>query len=176
VDDGFGLGMACDGPDSDLCTDDVMTCDGCTLGPDTLEICNGLDDNCNGVIDSDCEIGGCMPTLLVTGSTPSNPNCVDFPVEAGSTGTITYPCQGGPVSATLGSVTFSGSVTNGNVSLSGTVQFVGPDGCFWQADHFINGSIPAGTVQYFYQETLLTTPPGNCWSPCTETGTVKIDW
>jgi hypothetical protein len=175
-DNGFSLGAACDGGDSDLCSDDVITCDGCTLGPDLLEVCNGLDDNCNGEIDSDCEEGGCSPTLLVTGSVPSSPQCIDFPVEAGSTGVINYPCEGGMVSATLGSITFTGSVTNGNVSLFGTVQFTGPDGCLWQADHFIEGSIPAGTVSYFYSETLLTMPQGDCWSPCTETGTVDINW
>lgn len=176
IDNGFGIGMACDGPDSDECLDDVMTCEGCTLGDDTLEVCNGIDDNCNGIIDSDCEMGDCSPTLLVTGSVPSSPNCVDFPVEAGSTGTINYPCEGGPVSATLGGIAFSGTVTNGDVSLHGVVQFVGPDGCDWQADHYIQGSIPGGTVQYFYDETLLTMPQGDCWFPCTETGTVDIDW
>jgi hypothetical protein len=176
ADNGFHLGEACDGPDSDLCGDDVMTCGGCSLGTNTVEICNGFDDNCNGEVDSDCEIGSCSPTLLVTGSTPSSPGCVDFPVEAGSTGIINYPCAGGMVTATLGSITFSGTVENGIVSLFGTVQFVGPDGCFWQADHFIDGSIPAGTVQYFYSETLLTMPQGDCWSPCTEVGTVEISW
>ncbi len=176
IDNGFGLGEACDGPDNDSCFDDVMTCAGCTLGPDILETCNGVDDNCNGEIDSDCDVGSCSPTLLVTGSVPSSPGCVDFPVEAGSTGVINYPCEGGMVTATLGSISFSGSVTNGTVSLFGTAQFVGPDGCLWQADHFIDGSIPAGTISYFYQETLLTQPPFGCWSPCTETGTVDIDW
>ena len=176
IDEGFGLGSACDGPDNDLCMDDVVTCAGCSLGPDITEVCNGIDDNCNGTIDSDCEEGDCTPTLLVTGSVPSDPNCVDFPVEAGSTGTINYPCEGGVVSANLGGVPFTGTVTNGNVSLSGSVVFVGPDGCTWQADHSITGWIPSGTLTYFYDETLLTTPPGNCWSPCTETGTVDIDW
>jgi hypothetical protein len=176
VDNGFGIGEACDGPDTDVCLDDVRTCDGCSAGPNNLEICNGVDDNCNGVIDSDCEMGGCSPTLLVTGSVPSSPNCVDFPVEAGSKGVITYPCTGGMVSATLGNIAFSGTVSDGNVQLSGTEQIVGPDGCTWRNDHFISGSIPNGTLEYFYQETLLTMPGFGCWSPCTETGTVDIDW
>lgn len=177
VDEGFGLGQACDGADSDVCADDVMTCNGCTLGDDTLEVCNGFDDNCNGVVDSDCEVGDCSPTLLVTGSTPSNPNCVDFPVMAGSTGAINYPCEGGMVTANLDNITFTGTVTaQGDVNLTGTVLFIGPDGCDWQADHSITGSIPGGTVQYFYNETLLTTPQGNCWFPCTEIGTVAIQW
>jgi hypothetical protein len=176
TDEGFGLGQACDGPDSDLCLDDVLTCDGCSLGPDAVEVCNGVDDNCNGIIDSDCEQGGCSPTLLVTGSEPSNPGCIDFPVEAGSTGVIQYPCEGGPVTATLGAIEFTGSVQDGVVSLFGTAQLIGPDGCLWQTDHFIDGTIASGTVQYFYDEILLTEPPDGCWSPCTETGTVDIDW
>ncbi len=176
IDNGFGIGEACDGPDGDFCFDDVMTCNGCSEGPDVLEVCNGVDDNCNGTIDADCDVGGCSPTLLVTGSVPSDPGCVDLPVEAGSTGVINYPCEGGPVSATLGGIEFTGTVMNGQVFLSGTVQVIGPDGCLWQLDHFITGSIPAGTVEYSYQETLLTSPPNDCWFPCTETGTVDIDW
>lgn len=176
VDEDFGIGSACDGPDADACADDVMTCGGCTAGPDLLETCNGVDDDCDGIVDADCDSGGCEPTLLVTGSTPSSPSCIDFPVEPGSSGTITYPCEGGPVTATLGSITFIGSVSGGEVFLSGTAEVVGPDGCLWRNDHFITGSIPAGTLDYFYEETLLTSPPGDCWSPCTETGTVSITW
>jgi hypothetical protein len=176
IDNGFNIGAACDGPDSDFCLDDVLTCDGCTLGPSEIEICNGIDDNCNGTIDADCEVGDCQPTLLVTGSTPSSPDCIDFPVEEGSTGGIQYPCGGGPVSATLGSIPFSGSVANGFVSLSGTVVITGPDGCLWQTNHFIDGSISSGSLTYFYEEILLSPNPGNCWQPCTETGVVEVDW
>ena len=175
IDNGFGLGQACDGPDSDLCADDEMTCDGCSLGEDNLETCNGVDDNCNTIIDADCDFGDCQPELLVTGSTPSSPDCIDFPVEAGSTGTIQYPCTGGPVSAVLGGIPFTGSVDNGYVTLSGTDQQIGPDGCLWQLDHTIDGWIPSGTVEYSYFETLLDNWPW-CWSPCTEVGTVDIHW
>src|SRR5262249_10597256 len=135
IDEPFHLGMACDGPDSDLCLDDVMTCDGCSKGPDNHEVCNGIDDNCNGIVDADCDSGDCQPKLTVTGSVPSSPNCVDFPVMAGSAGVIEYPCGGGPVKATLGAISFTGSVTNGFVTLDGK-QIIGPgqspDGCTWQ--------------------------------------------
>jgi hypothetical protein len=177
IDNGFGLGQPCDGPDSDSCLDDVMSCDGCSLGDDNPEVCNGVDDNCNGTIDADCDFGDCQPGLLVTGSTPSSPDCIDFPVEAGSTGVIQYPCTGGPVSAVLGSIPFSGSVSSsGQLFLSGTEQNIGPDGCLWRMDHYIEGSLPSGTLTYSYTETLLTTPPGNCWWPCTEVGTVEVQW
>jgi hypothetical protein len=180
TDEDFGLGGACDGSDSDLCADDIMTCAGCTVGPDTLEVCNGFDDNCNGIIDSDCEVGNCQPTLIVTGSTPSDPGCIDFPVEAGSTGTIEYPCGGGPVTAQLGSVSFTGSVTNGFVSLDGTAIIPGnqsPDGCTWKTSHHIQGVIGSGMLAYSYSEMVIIIPPGvSCWQPCTEVGDVKIDW
>jgi hypothetical protein len=176
IDDGFGLGSACDGADSDACFDDLVTCQGCTLGDDILEVCNGFDDNCNGIIDQDCEVGSCSPTLDVTGSVPSNPNCINFPISKGSTGVINYPCSGGMVTAVLDGVPFSGQVANGEVFLFGANEFVGPDGCDWRAEHTIQGSIPSGTVSYFYDEILLTTPQGDCWFPCTETGTVEIEW
>ncbi|RLB54267.1 MAG: hypothetical protein DRI90_20400 [Deltaproteobacteria bacterium] len=175
IDNGFGLGQACDGFDSDFCFDDEMTCDGCSLGPNNDETCNGIDDNCNGITDSDCDFGDCQPSLLVTGSTPSSPNCINFPVEKGSTGMIQYPCTGGPVAAVLGSISFTGAVNNGQVLLTGTEQLIGPDNCLWQMDHEIQGSISSGTLSYSYWETLLSPPPG-CWSPCTEVGAVAVQW
>jgi hypothetical protein len=175
IDEGFHLGEPCDDPDSDLCLDSVITCDGCSKSPDTLEFCNGVDDNCNGIVDADCDVGDCQPSLEVTGSTPSSPSCVDFPVEKGSMGIIQYPCTGGPVTAQLGSVTFSGSVNGGIVSLDGIVNFTGPDGCLWQAAHHISGAIASGQLSYAYAEKLLNPMPG-CWNPCTEVGTVKITW
>ncbi len=177
VDEGFGLGEACDGADSDLCKDDVMTCAGCSRGPDTLEVCNGVNDDCDGIIDSDCEAGSCSPTLNVTGSQPSEPSCVDFPVQRGSAGTINYPCGGGPVTATLGSVSFSGSVDGGFVSLEGT-EIIGsdrsPDGCVWQTGHRIFGDVSSGMLSYEYTEIFIEGV--NCWRPCTESGTVALSW
>ena len=177
IDDGFHIGEACDGPDTDLCLDDVMSCDGCSMGPNKVEICNGLDDNCNGIIDADCEVGDCKPTLEVTGSTPSSPNCIDFPVEKGSMGAIEYPCGGGPVTAQLGSIQFSGSVKNGVVSLDGTAIVPAPDGCLWKTSHHISGTINQGQLNYSYSEEVFDMQGQPfCWSPCTETGTVKIKW
>jgi hypothetical protein len=176
TDEPFGLGAPCDGADSDLCLDDLMTCDGCSLGPDTLEICNGVDDNCNGIIDADCEVGDCQPTLEVTDSTPSSPTCIDFPVEAGSMGTIHYPCAGGSVTATLGAIEFTGSVVDGMVSLDGEATVVGPDNCLWRTTHHIGGQVSSGTLSYSYAEELLTPDWPGCWMPCTETGEVKVTW
>lgn len=177
VDEDFGLGQACDGPDLDACFDDVVVCGGCSAGPTNQETCNGLDDNCNGTIDADCDFGDCQPSLLVTGSVPSNPNCIDFPIGKGSQGTIQFPCTGGPVSATLDGVPMTGSVTNGFVNLSGISTFPGPDGCTWQATHSISGFLPSGNINYMYKEMVIMKPNGvTCWQPCTETGTVKVEY
>ena len=177
IDEDFRVGEACDGPDSDLCADDVMTCSGCTSGPSELESCNGKDDDCDGVVDADCETGSCQPTLVVTGSTPSDPGCVDFPVERSSRGGIAYPCGGGSVRANLGSVAFMGSVANGDVFLTGT-RIIGvnesPDDCVWQTDHLIQGNVSSGALTYSYSEHVVSGV--NCWSPCTEVGTIEIQW
>jgi len=175
IDEGFHLGEPCDDPDTDLCLDSVITCAGCSSSPDNLETCNGVDDNCNGIVDADCDVGDCQPALEVTGSTPSSPNCIDFPVEKGSTGVIEYPCAGGPVTAQLGSVFFSGSVVGGVVSLDGTVTITGPDGCLWKTTHHISGTISSGQLSYSYAEAVVNPKPF-CWQPCTEVGTVKVNW
>jgi hypothetical protein len=176
IDEPFGVGLPCDGPDSDECEDDIMSCAGCSLGDPNVELCNGIDDNCNGIIDADCEIGDCQPTLVVTGSTPSSPGCVDFPVVAGSEGVIQFPCGGGVVTASLGAVDFTGSVVNGQVSLDGTAIVIGPDECTWQTFHHISGNLYAGELTYSYAEEVISVDIGQCWSPCTEVGEVEIEW
>jgi hypothetical protein len=177
IDEGFGLGSTCDGPDTDLCADDTMTCDGCSAGSNNLETCNGVDDNCNGEVDSDCDSGDCQPTLEVTGSMPSSPNCIDFPVMPGSNGVIQYPCGGGPVTANLGEIQFTGFVSGGFVSLDGEQIFPpgeSPDNCTWRMTHHIEGTISQGVVSYSYAEMVVS--GFNCWQPCTEVGTVKVNW
>jgi hypothetical protein len=72
IDNGFHIGEACDGPDLDYCKRGTMQC--ATLyssecvgdAPYTPEICNGLDDNCDGRVDEDWDFfndpnncGGC---------------------------------------------------------------------------------------------------------------------
>lgn len=175
IDDGFHLGEACDDSDNDLCMDSVITCEGCSKSPDTIETCNGTDDNCNGIVDADCDVGDCEPALVVTGSVPSSPNCIDFPVEKGSKGTLQYPCSGGAVTAQLGSVTFNGTVVGGVVSLDGVAFVNGPDGCLWKTSHHIEGVVNGGQLDYSYTEAVVKPDP-NCWQPCTETGTIEIQW
>jgi hypothetical protein len=63
TDEGLGLGVACDGPDTDLCKEGVNVCDGvggvtCSDATgNSVEICNGFDDDCNGTIDDGFPVG-----------------------------------------------------------------------------------------------------------------------
>ncbi len=183
-----GTSRAC-GSSVGACKPGIETCNGGVFGScqgetgPKLEACNGIDENCNGTInDCDPGAGTCTPTLTVTGSTPSSPGCVDFPVSKGSQGSLTYTCPGtgGAVTAVLGGVTFQGTVTNNVVSLDGfhtTSPPNTPDGCTWQEHHHIQGSIPSGRVDYSYSEMVIARPAGAmCWSPCTEVGTIAITW
>ena len=58
--DVVGVGEPCDGVDSDFCSEGTLACSGegglfCDDPGDNLEICgNGLDDDCDGIIDEDC--------------------------------------------------------------------------------------------------------------------------
>lgn len=183
-----GTTRAC-GSSVGACKPGIETCSGgafgsCqgAIGPKP-EGCNGIDENCNGTInDCDPGAGTCTPTLTVTGSTPSSPSCIDFPVSKGSHGSLTYTCpgSGGAVTAVLDGITFHGTVTNNVVSLDAittTPPSQSPDGCTWQEHHHIQGSIPSGHVDYSYSEMVIAQPAGAmCWSPCTETGTVAITW
>ncbi|MBK9034015.1 MAG: hypothetical protein IPL61_22560 [Myxococcales bacterium] len=63
VDEGFNLGAACDGPDTDACAEGVLVCGagGVAVCNDatgsTVELCNGLDDDCQGGVDNGFPVG-----------------------------------------------------------------------------------------------------------------------
>lgn len=58
IDEGLTTGAPCDGPDADQCLDDMTICNasgavvcGDTSGDDDAELCNGMDDDCDGTMD-----------------------------------------------------------------------------------------------------------------------------
>ncbi len=64
IDNGFNVGQACDGPDTDSCSEGVLACNGSgtdTVCSDatgnTVETCNGLDDDCDGTEDDGFNLG-----------------------------------------------------------------------------------------------------------------------
>ena len=63
IDEGFDVGGQCDGGDSDSCKEGIIMCDGAGAAVcgdatgDSLEMCNGLDDDCIGGIDNGYDVG-----------------------------------------------------------------------------------------------------------------------
>jgi hypothetical protein len=63
LDEGYSLGVACDGSDGDLCKDGVVTCSvsGGTVCSDDatakVERCNGVDDDCDLLVDEGYAVG-----------------------------------------------------------------------------------------------------------------------
>ena len=63
TDEGFDVGGQCDGGDSDSCKEGMIMCDGAgaavcgDVTGDSLEMCNGLDDDCLGGIDNGYDVG-----------------------------------------------------------------------------------------------------------------------
>ena len=96
TDEGLGLGMPCDGPDTDACVEGVRICaaNGTTTCSDTTssttETCNGLDDDCAGGVDNGypvnqtCTVG--VGACARTGTTMCNAagNGVVCSVSAGT--------------------------------------------------------------------------------------------
>jgi hypothetical protein len=109
VDDGFVLGVACDGPDADLCDEGSSMCDAsggvaCSDSTgDSVETCNGTDDDCDGNIDEGnpgggvacagaTDVGGCISrTACVSGSLICRGTFVATSGAAGNPGTPTQP-------------------------------------------------------------------------------------
>jgi MYXO-CTERM domain-containing protein len=63
TDEGFAVGLACDGDDADQCAEGTWTCGPSGMGvvcdeagPGHVETCNGVDDDCNGVVDDDTAV------------------------------------------------------------------------------------------------------------------------
>lgn len=100
IDEGFSVGTACDGADSDSCMEGTLQCDGsCSdVTGDSIEICNGgIDDDCNGQID--CADPACSGgAYCCTGSglvhTISNSCADDFGTTASSDEVEVYCCNG----------------------------------------------------------------------------------
>jgi hypothetical protein len=88
-----GTGAACDGQDADLCKEGQIVCQGGKLvcndnTPSNVEICNGLDDDCNGTVDDGDPGGGGQCGSSIGVCTPGTLHCRAGHVvcEGGNTG------------------------------------------------------------------------------------------
>lgn len=62
IDEGFNLGAACDGADTDACNEGTIVCGGgvaiCSdMTGNNIELCNGLDDDCRNGVDDPFAVG-----------------------------------------------------------------------------------------------------------------------
>ncbi|HEU0035142.1 MAG TPA: MopE-related protein [Kofleriaceae bacterium] len=93
IDEGFSVGAACDGADSDACNEGTIVCDGAGAAKcsdttaDSVELCNGLDDDCRGGADDTfgagqpCTVGvgACARTGTIACMTSTTTACSASP-------------------------------------------------------------------------------------------------
>ncbi len=128
---------------------------------------------CNGV-GGDLGPSPCMATLTAGTITANNPGCyVDVEVMSGQTGTLSYACGGGGISAAIGGNVLLGAFSDGDVDMCFGTTFQFSDGCTWESAQTITGSLASGVLQFSYVEQPA---PGQfgCDSPCTASGTLTV--
>jgi hypothetical protein len=102
-DEDLGLGMPCDGADSDGCKEGMVVCDGAggttcdDMTTDTVEICNGVDDDCQNGADDTFPVGQACSVGIGACATTGMRVC-----DTAMTGTTCTAMSGAPTSETCG--------------------------------------------------------------------------
>jgi hypothetical protein len=108
----------------------------------------------------------CTLTLTAGAVTKSTETCWVDEVVTAAPGVLTYPCAGGPATATFGDKSFFGVVDGDRVELCTRTEFDWEDGCHWQSAQHISGSIASGELRYEYSEAP-DAEQADCASACT---------
>lgn len=103
TDEGFGVGTPCDGADTDACVEGTITCNGsggttCSdTTSSTVELCNGLDDDCKNGIDDTFTVGTACTVGLGQCARSGQLQC-----DGAGTGVACSATAGNPTAETCG--------------------------------------------------------------------------
>ena len=103
TDEGFGVGMPCDGADTDACVEGAIACDGaggatCSdTTASTTELCNGIDDDCKNGSDDTWPVGETCSVGLGACARTGMQAC-----NAAGTGVACSATPGNPTAETCG--------------------------------------------------------------------------
>jgi hypothetical protein len=93
----------------------------------------------------------------------------------GAPGILSYPCGGGPATASFGASVFAGAVSPaGDVDLSIRTGFDFSDGCHWETKQYLRGNLNSGALAYEYREEPDDGQRG-CAGACVATASVTVE-
>jgi hypothetical protein len=197
-DEDLGIGMPCDGADSDACKEGMVVCNGAggttcdDMTSDTVEICNGLDDDCqNGADDTfpvgqacSVGVGACATTgMRICDAAMSGTTCTAMsgaPTAETCGNSIDEDCSGADITCPgndmpAGAINISaGGTWNVDVSAAHDDNYAPstasmPCGNMGGRDAFFQFSLPAEEVVYYDTygsnfDTVVRIFAGNCTS------------
>ncbi len=172
IDDGFGLGTACDGADGDACTEGVLACDpgtGGTRCTDTTgtiaELCNNVDDDCDTDVDETFDLTGDVNNCGLCGRVCSN----SFGTTACQASTCAPTCSAGANDCDGNPVTgcelrdtnpaCAGATALGTVSGDGASTALAASG-FGEAFYTVSITENVTGNNPIRAQVTLTSPPG----------------
>ena len=196
TDEGLGLGTPCDGADTDSCVEGTRICaaGGGTTCSDTtsstVEVCNGLDDDCAAGIDNGfavgatctvgvgacartgtnvCNAGGNGVVCSATAGAATAELCGDGVDQDCNGADVACPVNDGPTAAI--DISAGGTFTVDLSTARNDQELIGPDcGAAGGRDVFYRFSLPAAEVVYVDTlgssfDSVIRIFPGACTAP-----------